>query len=251
MGTLPRPAAGLMSVPLVASERSSMPCTRRNSSSPVSACAPSWAITARCRTTSQPALKVTTPNVARPMTVAVEPGSSAGGMATILRLELSCLVVYVSWACGEQAGQDAGHGAVEQVCGWSGGLIGRGGGRGRVRAGRGCRAQVAARCFLPLGGVLAGALAVQFGLREHPDGTGKQADRLQPGRAGQAGRGQRGEHVVDEGEGVRPGKREGGGALEQPRVPAVDAQGLTGQAEQVGDRVPARESRVAELAVDV
>ena len=53
-----------------------MPCTERNRTSPVSACAPSWAITVRCLTTSQPALKATTPSAASPMTVAVEPGST-------------------------------------------------------------------------------------------------------------------------------------------------------------------------------
>ena len=89
-----------MSVPPVASERSLMPCTERNSTSPVSACAPSCAITVRCRTTSQPALKATTPSAASPTTVAVEPGSTTCAVLTLLRLERAARVVHAARSGG-------------------------------------------------------------------------------------------------------------------------------------------------------
>ncbi len=89
--------------------------------------------------------------------------------------------------------------------------------------------QVAGQRTLPLGGVLAGPLLADLGLREQPDRAGEQPDRLQLLRPGQAGAGQRGQRVLDEGHRVRPGQAAGGRDVQQPRVPVVDGPPLLGQ----------------------
>ena len=115
---------------------------------------------------------------------------------------------------GEQAGQDAGHRAVEQGFLRGGaavaGLAGERGRQVRVLAVGRDPKQVPGQGFLPLGGVLPGPLLGELRLREQPHGTGEQADRLELGLRGHGCPGQRGQGVLDEGDRVRPRKAAGG-----------------------------------------